>query len=77
MVLAREAKLIAAAAATGAAFTMLATRAFFVELGRLGAIAPRLWIAALLLSGGVAAIAVAFATLRILRLEPATVLRRM
>ena len=76
MVLARETKLIAAALATGVVFTMAGTRALFVELARLNAIVPSMWIAALALSGGVAAIAVALATYRIVRLEPSAVLRR-
>jgi predicted permease len=76
MVLAREAKLIAAAVATGVVFTMLATRALFAELVRLSAILPSMWVGALLLAGGVAAAAVVFATYRIVRLEPAAVLRR-
>ena len=75
-VLAREGKLIGAAVGTGVVFTMLATRALFVELLRLSASLPSMWIGALLLSGGVAAVAVAFATYRIVRLEPAGVLRR-
>jgi putative ABC transport system permease protein len=77
MVLMREGKLIAAAVGTGLVFTMLATRALFVELARLSAILPSMWLGALLLSGGVAAIAVAFATYSIVRLEPAVVLRRL
>jgi putative ABC transport system permease protein len=77
MVLARETKLIAAAVGTGVVFTMAGTRALFVELARLSAILPSMWIAALVLSGGVAAIAVALATYRIVRLEPSVVLRRL
>jgi hypothetical protein len=77
MVLAREGKLIAAAVGTGVVFTMAATRALFVELTTLNAIVPGMWMAALLLSGGVASVAVALATYRIVRLEPATVLRRL
>ena len=76
MVLARETKLIAAAMATGVVFTMWLTHAMFAELVRLSAILPSMWIAALALSGGVAAAAVAFATWRIVRLEPSAVLRR-
>lgn len=76
LVLWREAKLIAAAAGTGVVFTMLATRALFVELTRVSAILPSAWIGAVTLSGGVAAVAVAIATFRIVRLEPAVVLRR-
>lgn len=77
MVLARETKLIAAAVATGVVFTMALTRSLFVELARLSAVVPAMWIAALVLSGGVAAIAVALATYRIVRLEPSVVLRRL
>jgi putative ABC transport system permease protein len=77
MVLAREAQLIGAAVATGALFSMLLTRALFVELAELNAIVPSMWVGALLLSGGMAAMAVAFATYRIVRLEPAVVLRRL
>jgi len=77
MVLARETKLIGIAIAVGLVFTMALTRAMFVELVRLSAIVPSMWIAALALSGGVAAVAVAFATYRIVRLEPSVVLRRL
>ena len=75
-VLAREVRLIAAAMATGVAFTLMATRTLFVELVTLGTIAPSMWLAGLFLSGGVAAMAVAFATHRVVRLEPSAVLRR-
>ncbi len=75
-VLAREGKLIVAAAVTGVAFTMLGTGALFTELVEINAIVPSTWLEALLLSAGVAAFAVACATLRIVRLEPAAVLRR-
>jgi ABC-type antimicrobial peptide transport system permease subunit len=77
MVLVREGKLIGAAVGTGVVFTTLATRALFVELTQLAAIRPSMWVAALLLAGGVAAVAVMFATYRIVRLEPAAVLRRL
>jgi predicted permease len=77
MVLARETKLIGLAVAVGLVFTMALTRALFVELARLSAILPSMWIGALVLSGGIAAIAVAFATYRIVRLEPSAVLRRL
>ncbi len=77
MVLRREGQLIAAAVATGFVFTMLATGALFAELVRLNTILPTAWIGALLLSSGVAAVAVAFATYGIVRLEPAAVLRRL
>jgi predicted lysophospholipase L1 biosynthesis ABC-type transport system permease subunit len=76
MVLARETKLIAFAVATGVVFTMLATRALFVELTQLSVVAPSMWVAALALSGAVAAVAVTLATWRIVRLAPAEVLRR-
>jgi len=76
MVVAREAKLIAIAIAVGLAFTMALTRALFVELARLSAIVPSMWIGALALSGGIAAVAVLLGTCRIIRLEPAAVLRR-
>ena len=76
MVLAREAKLIAAAAVSGVGFTVLVTHTLFVEMTRLSAITPSMWIGALGLSAGMAAIAVASATLRIVRLDPASILRR-
>src|SRR6185436_6560277 len=53
------------------------TRALFVELARLSAIVPSMWIGALALSGGIAALAVMLGTCRIIRLEPAAVLRRL
>jgi ABC-type antimicrobial peptide transport system permease subunit len=55
---------------------MALTRALFAELIRLNAIVPSRWLGALLLSMAVATMAVAFATYRIVRLEPAAVLRR-
>jgi len=76
MVLARETKLIAIAIAVGLAFTMALTRALFAELARVNAVVPSMWLGALALSGSVAAIAVALATYRIVRLEPSAVLRR-
>ena len=76
MVLAREAKLIAIAIAVGLAFTMALTRALFVELARLSAMVPSMWLGALALSGGIAALAVMLGTYRIVRLEPSVVLRR-
>jgi hypothetical protein len=76
MVLARETKLIAAAVSCGVIFAMALTRALFVELAALGAARPSTWIAALALAVAAAAIACALATWRIVRLEPATVLRR-
>jgi len=77
MVLVREGKLLGAAVATGVVFAMLATRALFVQLTQLAVVVPSMWMAALLLAGGVAAIAVMCATCRIVRLEPAAVLRRL
>jgi len=77
MVLRRESKLIALAIATGVIFAMALTQAMFAELVRVSAILPSMWIGSLLLSGGVAAMAVAFATYRIVRLEPSVVLRRL
>jgi ABC-type antimicrobial peptide transport system permease subunit len=76
MVLARETKLIGLGIAVGLAFTLGLTRMLFAELIRLNAIVPSRWLAALLLSMAVAGMAVAFATYRIVRLEPAAVLRR-
>jgi len=76
LVLARETKLIAAAIGSGAVFTLGLTRALFAELAALSTAAPVVWIALVGLCGGVAAIAVALATYRIVRLEPAVVLRR-
>lgn len=76
MVLARETKLIAASVASGVVFAMALTRVLFVELAALGAARPSTWIAALTLSVAAAAIACALATWRIVRLEPAVVLRR-
>jgi putative ABC transport system permease protein len=75
-VLARETKLIAAAVATGVVFAMALTRALFVELAALGAARPSTWIAALAVAVAAAAIAAALAAWRIVRLEPAAVLRR-
>jgi predicted permease len=77
MVLARETRLVGAAVGTGVVFTALATRALFVQLTQVNAIVPSMWMGALLLSGGVAAFAVALATYRIVRLEPSVVLRRL
>jgi ABC-type antimicrobial peptide transport system permease subunit len=75
-VLAREAKLIAAALLCGALFTVGLTRVLFTELVTLSATAPSIWVVFLGLSGGVAALAVALASYRIVRLEPSAVLRR-
>jgi ABC-type antimicrobial peptide transport system permease subunit len=76
MVLARETKLIAAAVGCGVIFAMALTRALFAELAALGAARPSTWMAALALAVAAAAIACALATWRIVRLEPAAVLRR-
>jgi putative ABC transport system permease protein len=76
MVLAREMKLIALGIAVGLAFTMALTRALFVELVRLNAVVPGMWVGALVCASTAVAIALAFATYRIVRLEPAVVLRR-
>lgn len=76
MVLAREMKLIGLGIAVGLAFTMALTRALFVELVRLNAVVPGTWVGALVFASAAAAIALAFATYRIVRLEPAVVLRR-
>jgi hypothetical protein len=76
MVLAREAKLIAAAVATGTIATVLVTRSAFAEMLVITGIDPRVWIGVSVLCGGVAAAAVACATYRIVRLDPWVVLRR-
>jgi putative ABC transport system permease protein len=76
MVLAREVKLIGLAIGTGVVFSMALTFAFFVEVTRVNALVPWIWMAALASSGAVAAIACALATYRIVRLEPAAILRR-
>jgi putative ABC transport system permease protein len=76
LVLARETRLLAAALGSGAAVTIGLTHLLFAELLALGAAAPAVWLAVMGLCGGIAAIACAFATWRIIRLEPAGVLRR-
>jgi predicted permease len=76
MILIREAKLIGTGIVVGAVFTMALTAALFAELARVGAILPSMWIGALALSGALAALAIAFATHRIVTLEPSVVLRR-
>jgi putative ABC transport system permease protein len=76
LVLAREMKLIAAALASGAFFTLCMTRMVFAELAALSATAPSVWIALVGLCGGTATVAVALAAYRIVRLDPAVVLRR-
>ena len=77
MVIRREAKLIVAAVVTGAAGTVLVTRAVFAELVTISGQDVQLWIAVLVLCGGVAAAAAALATRRIVRLDPWVVLRRV
>ena len=52
-----KSKLIGAALATGAIFTLALTRALFAELATLSATAPSMWLALVGLCGGVAAIA--------------------
>ena len=76
MVLTREGKLIVAALGTGLLFTMALTRALFVELTSLNAIVPSLWVAALIGASAVAGTACLLASWRIVRLDPAVVLRR-
>lgn len=76
IVLARESKLIVSAILSGTLFAAGLTRVLFVQLTTLSAHMPALWTGALLFSSLVAAMAVAFATYRIVRLEPAAVLRR-
>lgn len=75
-VLAREARLIAAAVGTGLVFTMALTRVLFVELTSLNAIVPSMWVGALFLASAAAGTACLLATWRIVRLDPALVLRR-
>ncbi len=76
MVLAREARLIAVAAATGIVGTVLVTRSAFAEMLMIAGSDPRMWTAVVALCGGLAAVAVALATYRIVRLDPWVVLRR-
>jgi putative ABC transport system permease protein len=76
LVLGRETRLIGVGVGCGVVFTLGLTRVFFVQLTTLAAQMPALLTGALLFSGLVAATAVAFATWRIVRLEPAAVLRR-
>jgi predicted permease len=76
LVLTRETKLIAAAIGSGAAVTFGLTHVLFAELTTLSATAPSVWAGVMALGGGVAAIACLLATWRIVRLEPAGVLRR-
>ena len=74
MVVLREAKLIAAAIATGAVATVMVTRELFAELVTINATDARIWVAVAVLCGGLAASAVALATRRIVRLDPWTIL---
>ena len=76
MVLAREAKLIGLAAATGTAGTVLVTRSAFAEMLLITAPDPKMWAAVAVVCGGLAAVAVALATYRIVRLDPCVALRR-
>ena len=76
-VLAREAKLIAAALVCGAVFTVGLTGVLFAELLTIGAAAASVWTALPGVCGGIAAIAVVLATRRIVRLEPSVILRRL
>jgi ABC-type antimicrobial peptide transport system permease subunit len=75
-VMAREARLIAAAIGTGLVFTMALTRVLFVELTSLSAIVPSMWIGALMAASIAAASAALLAIWRIVRLEPSVVFRR-
>ena len=52
------------------------TRALFVELTTLKALIPGMALGAVALAAGVAALACALASYRIVRLEPSAVLRR-
>ena len=76
MVLARETKLIAAAIACGTVTTIALTQAMFIEVAALSVARPSIVVQALALCGGMAGGAGALATWRILRLDPAAVLRR-
>jgi len=76
MVLLREGKLIGAAIGIGTVGTVLVTWSAFVELLMISGADPRLWIIIGVVCGGVAAVAVAFATWRIVRLDPWKVLRQ-
>ena len=76
LVLTRELKLIAAALASGAVFTLCMTRMMFAELAALSATAPSVWLALVGVCGGTATLAVALAAYRIVRLDPSVVLRR-
>jgi predicted permease len=76
LVVAREARLILAAVATGAVFIAALTHVMFEELAALSVAAPPVWLALVGLCGGTAALACLLATWRIVRLDPAAVLRR-
>lgn len=76
LVLGRETRLIAAGVGSGIVFTVGLTRLFFAPLTTLTAQMPMLLTGALLFSALVASTAIAFATWRIVRLEPSAVLRR-
>ena len=69
------ARLVGAAVATGVIGTVLVTRSAFVEMLVISGSDPRTWLVVAGLCGGTAAIAVAFATWRIVRLDPWQVLR--
>jgi hypothetical protein len=77
MVLTREIKLIVVAVLVGAIGTVVATRMVFAELVWLSAQSLEWPIGWTLLCGTLAAAAVGLATHRILRLEPADVLRKI
>lgn len=76
MVLVRETQLIGVGIGVGLAFTMALTRALFADLVRLNVVVPGLWMGALTFAGLIATLALTLATYRIVRLEPAAVLRR-
>ena len=76
MVLVREGKLIGAAIGIGIVGTVLVTRSTFVELLMISGPDPRLWITIGVVCGGLAAVAAACATWRIVRLDPWKVLRQ-
>lgn len=76
MVLAREARLILASVGTGVIGIVLVTRSAFVEMLVITGSDPRLWLIVGGLCGGVATAAVAFATWRIVKLDPWEVLRQ-
>ena len=76
MVLVRETKLIGLGIGVGLVFTMGLTRALFIELVRLNVVVPGLWIGALMFATGIAAVSLTIATCRVIRLDPAAILRR-